>query len=72
MAFYTIGARYHWVISRATENRRFVLVAVDYLTNWVEVETLANIRDIDVKKFFWKNIVTRFGVPKSLVLDNGL
>ena len=48
------------------------MVAVDYLTNWVEVETLANIQDIDVKKFFWKNIVTRFGVPKSLVLDNGL
>jgi len=25
-----------------------------------------------VKKFVWKNIVTRFGVPESLVLDNGL
>lgn len=29
-------------------------------------------RDVDVKKFVWKNIVTRFGVPESLVLDNGL
>lgn len=25
-----------------------------------------------MKKFIWKNIVTRFGVPESLVLDNGL
>ena len=33
---------------------------------------MANIRDIDVKKFVWKNIVTRFGVPNSLVTDNGL
>ena len=33
---------------------------------------MANIRDIDVKKFVWKNIVTRFGVPESLVLDNRL
>jgi len=33
---------------------------------------LANIQDVDVKKFVWRNIVTRFGVPESLVLDNGL
>lgn len=31
-----------------------------------------NTRDVDVKKFVWKNIITRFGVPESLVLDNGL
>ena len=33
---------------------------------------MANIRDVDVKKFVWKNIVTRFGVPNSLISDNGL
>ena len=33
---------------------------------------LANIRDVDVKKFVWKNILTRFGVPDSLISDNGL
>ena len=55
---------------RATGNRRFVLVAVDYFTKWVVAEALANIRDVDVKKFVWKNIVTRFGIPESLVSDN--
>ena len=39
---------------------------------WVEVEALANIRDVDVKKFVWRNIVTRFGVPEVLILDNRL
>ena len=57
---------------QATGNRRFVLVAVDYFTKWAEAEALANIRDVDVKKFVWKNIVTRFGVPNSLISDNGL
>ena len=33
---------------------------------------MANIRDVDVKRFVWRNIVTRFGVPESLVLDNRL
>ena len=27
---------------------------------------------MDVKKFMWKNIVTRFGVPNFLISDNGL
>ena len=49
-----------------------MLVAVDYFTKWVKAEALANIRDVDVKKFVWKNIVTRFGVPDLLILDNGL
>ena len=56
----------------ATSNRWFVLVAVDYFTKWAEVEAVANIWDIDVKKFVWKNIVTRFGVPNTLISDNGL
>ena len=33
---------------------------------------MANIRDIDVKRFIWKNIVTRFGTPHTLIPDNGL
>ncbi|XP_050259008.1 uncharacterized protein LOC126704006 [Quercus robur] len=53
-------------------NKRFLLVGTDYFTKWVEAEPLANIRDVDAKKFIWKNIVTRFGVPHTLILDNGL
>ena len=47
-------------------------MAVDYFTKWIEAETLANIRDVDVKKFLWRNIVTRFGVSESLLSNNGL
>ena len=35
-----------------------LLVGTDYFTKWVKAELLANIRDVDAKKFFWKNIVT--------------
>ena len=47
-------------------------MAVDYFTKWTKAEALVNIRDMDVKKFVWKNIVMRFGVPNSLISDNGL
>ena len=52
-------------------NKKYLLVGTDYFTKWVEAEPLANIRDVDVKKFVWKNIITRFGVPHVLISDNG-
>ena len=57
---------------KAAGNRKYLLVSIDYFTKWVEAEPLANIRDVDAKKFLWKNIVTRFGVPNTLISDNGL
>ena len=45
---------------------------MNYFNNWVETEPLANIRDVDAKRFVWKNIVTQFGIPHTLILDNGL
>ena len=57
---------------KAVGNKRYLLVGTDYFTKWVEAEPLANIRDVDAKKFVWRNIVTRFGVPRTLISDNGL
>ena len=57
---------------KAVGNKKYLLVGIDYFTKWVEAEPLANIRDVDTKRFVWKNIVTRFGVPHVLILDNGL
>ena len=48
------------------------MVGTDYFTKWVEAEPLANIRDVDAKKFIWRNIVTRFVVPRTLISNNGL
>ena len=47
-------------------------MVVDYFIKWVKAGALANIQDVDVKKFVWKNIVTRFRVLESLASDNGL
>ena len=47
-------------------------MVMDYFTKWAEAEALANIQDVDVKKFVWRNIVTRFRVSESLVSNNKL
>ena len=57
---------------KAMGNKRYLLVDTNYFTKWIEDELLANIRDVDAKKFVWKNIVTRFRVPRTLISDNGL
>ena len=57
---------------KAVGNKKYLLVDTDYFTKWVEAEPLTNIRDVDAKRFIWKNIVTRFGIPHVLISDNGL
>jgi len=48
-----------------------VNVGVDYFTKWIEAEPLATITATKVKGFVWKNIVSRFGIPHTIVSDNG-
>ncbi|XP_065630414.1 uncharacterized protein LOC136067903 [Quercus suber] len=57
---------------RAITQGKYLLVGTDYFTKWVEAEPLANIRDVDVQRFVWKNIITHFGFPHTLISDNGL
>ena len=58
--------------SKAAGNKRYLLINIDYFTKWVKAEPLANIRDVNVKRFVWKNIVTRFGILRTLISDNSL
>ena len=57
---------------KAAGNKRYLLIGTDYFTKWVETEPLANIRGVNAKRFVWKNIITRFGISYTLILDNGL
>ena len=55
----------------ASGQRKFLLVAIDYFTKWVEAELLAKITEAKVQDFVWKSIVCRFGLPRTLITDNG-
>ena len=50
---------------------RFLLVAIDYFTKWVEAKAVATITEAKVQNFVWKNIVYKFGIPRTIILDNG-
>jgi len=50
---------------------KFLLVAIDYFTKWVEAEALATITEARIRSFVWKNIICRFGIPLTIISDNG-
>ncbi|KAI5313760.1 hypothetical protein L3X38_042936 [Prunus dulcis] len=50
---------------------KYAVVAVDYFTKWAEAEALATINAARIESFVWQNIVCRFGIPNSIVTDNG-
>ena len=50
---------------------KFLLVAIDYFTKWVKAEALATITEARIRSFVWKNIICRFGIPLTIISDNG-
>ena len=50
---------------------KFILVAINYFTKWVEVEALATITEAKIRSFVWKNIICRFEIPMTIISDNG-
>nr|GEV11052.1 reverse transcriptase domain-containing protein [Tanacetum cinerariifolium] len=49
---------------------KFLIVAMDYFTKWIEAKVVATITGSQVKKFVWDNIVYCFGLPGEIVSDN--
>lgn len=50
---------------------KFVVVAVNYFTKWVEVEALIHITSQNITRFLWRSVVCRYDVPHAFVTDNG-
>jgi ribonuclease HI len=55
----------------AQGNFKFVVVEVEYFTKWIEARPVSTITSATIKKFFWQQVICRFGVPKELTVDNG-
>ncbi|CAL8115463.1 unnamed protein product [Prunus armeniaca] len=51
--------------------KKYVLLATDYFTKWVEAEAYGTVAQTDMIKFIWRNIICRFGIPKAVISDNG-
>jgi hypothetical protein len=52
--------------------KRYIIVAIDYLTKWIEARPIPAKEAQQITKFLLEEIITRHGVPKELISDNGL
>jgi IS30 family transposase len=57
-------------LNKAPEGFSHLLVAIDKFSKWIEVRPLTSIRSEQAVVFF-TNIIHRFGVPNSIITDNG-
>ncbi|XP_047263810.1 uncharacterized protein LOC107858326 [Capsicum annuum] len=55
----------------ASNGHRFILVAIDYFTKWFEASTHKALTKKVVPDFVRNNLVCRFGIPESIITDNG-
>ena len=54
-----------------SEGKEYILVAVDYVSKWVEaIPTRTNDHGV-VNKFIVNNIFSRFGCPRAIISDRG-
>ena len=54
---------FHWM--------KYILLAVDYMSKWVEVIAFVNNKGNSVTTFLKKNIFYRFGTPRGIISDGG-
>nr|GEV09585.1 reverse transcriptase domain-containing protein [Tanacetum cinerariifolium] len=69
--FYKWGIDIAGPFSEGPGKVKFLIVAMDYFTKWIEAKAVATITGGQVKKFVWDNIVYRFGIPGEIISDNG-
>ena len=50
---------------------QYAVVSVNYFTKWVEAKMLVSIMPTKIMEFVYKNIVYRYGVPHTIISDNG-
>nr|GEV72625.1 reverse transcriptase domain-containing protein [Tanacetum cinerariifolium] len=54
----------------SSRGNKYILVAIDYLSNWVEAKALPT-NDARVVCKFLKSLFTRFGTPRAIISDRG-
>jgi hypothetical protein len=52
-------------------NNRWILIAVDYATNWPIMRALPNATGEEIVKFIYEEIVLKFGNPMEIFTDRG-
>ena len=59
------------IAPKASNGHKYILVAIDYFTKWVEVASYFVLKAKHVARFIENNIICWYGVPQEIISDNG-
>ncbi|GJT51701.1 reverse transcriptase domain-containing protein [Tanacetum coccineum] len=62
--------RCHKIPSKCVKSLKYILIAIDYLSKWVEAKALPT-NDARVVVKFLKSLFARFGTPRAIISDRG-
>ncbi|GJX07452.1 reverse transcriptase domain-containing protein [Tanacetum coccineum] len=71
IAIYEVGYGHSGTSPRGPGRVKYLIVAIDYFTKWMKAKPLATITGKLVVNFTYDNIVCRFGIPTTIITDNG-
>ena len=57
---------------RASNGHRFISVAIDYFTKWVEAASYSSVTRNLVIRFIKKEIICRYGLSGKIIMDNAI
>ena len=69
--FHTWGLDLIGPINHHSNGHIWILATIEYFTKWVEAISLKKATGVAVANFIWGHIITRFGIPRRLISDNG-
>jgi hypothetical protein len=55
----------------SNKGHKFVLLATDYFTKWVEAIPLKEVTPENMIEFVKEHIIYRFGIPQTITTDQG-
>ncbi|MCO5589523.1 hypothetical protein L7F22_043491 [Adiantum nelumboides] len=58
-------------LPRTKNGKLYILVAIHYMTRWVEAQSVTRVNEKTVSRFVYTHIFCRFGTPLEIVSDNG-
>ncbi|MCO5587417.1 hypothetical protein L7F22_041366 [Adiantum nelumboides] len=58
-------------LPRTKNGKLYILLAIDYMTRWVEAQSVTRVNEKTVSRFVYTHICCRFGTPLEIVSDNG-
>ena len=69
--FYQVGMDVMGPLPLTISGKRYIVIAVDHFTKWVEIRALEQNDAQSIAQFFYEDVICQHGVPEILSTDQG-